>query len=184
MADLKITALTSLAAATAREDLLHIIDDPSGTPINKKETVGDFFNALSTAVTLADSNVTLTEALHAGRICITPNVSADRTYTLPTPKVGMEFRFIGPTGLAAADGHSVIIAAGAGNSIFFKGQLVHHDTNQTGQTSAVIFSDQDSNETLTLAIAQAHDITCLGTSTTTWQLSGFVASDTAPAFAD
>ena len=167
MADLKITALTSLAAATAREDLLHIIDDPSGTPINKKETVGDFFNALSTAVTLADSNV-----------------SANRTYTLPTPKVGMEFRFIGPTGLAAADGHSVIIASGAGNSIFFKGQLVHHDTNQTGQTSAVIFSDQDSNETLTLAIAQAHDITCLGTSTTTWQLSGFVASDTAPAFAD
>ena len=89
MADLKITALTSLAAASAREDLLHIIDDPSGTPINKKETVGDFFNALTAPVTLADSDVTLTEATHAGRIVITPNVSADRTYTLPTPKVGL-----------------------------------------------------------------------------------------------
>ena len=86
MADLKVTALTSLSAATAREDLLHLIDDPTGTPINKKETVGDFFNSLTAAVTLADSDVTLTEATHAGRVVIFPDVSADRVYTLPTPK--------------------------------------------------------------------------------------------------
>ena len=82
MADLKVTALTSLAAATAREDILHIIDDPSGTPINKKETVGDFFNSLTSPVTLADTAVTLTEATHAGRIVIFPDVSDDRIYTI------------------------------------------------------------------------------------------------------
>ena len=78
----------------------------------------------------------------------------------------------------------MIISAGSGNSIFFKGQLVHHDTNQTSQTSSVVFSDQDSNETITVALAQALDITCVGTSTTTWQISGFTASNTLVAFAD
>jgi hypothetical protein len=44
MADKKVTQLTALTAPT-KDDLLLIIDDPLGSPISKKVTVGDFFGS-------------------------------------------------------------------------------------------------------------------------------------------
>ena len=182
MADKKITALTSLGTATAREDLLHVVDDPGGTPTNKKVTIGEYANALNAPVILTDASASLTEATHAMRTVVTIDNSADRTFTLPTPIAGMEFKFI--YGHTAADGHDVLISAGTGNTLYFKGGVVHHDTDQTGQTSAMVISDGNSNETLQLNIPSGFEVSLVGLSATVWYISGWVASATAPAFAD
>ena len=190
MADKKITALTSIGTATARADLLHLIDDVAGTPTNKKVTIGEYANALNAPVTLADTaSITLTEALHAGRLIIGPDVAQTSTWTLPTPIIGMSFHFVGPLAAADADEtedtNNVVIAAGTGNSIYFKGRLTFFDIDETSGTEiAVIGGDNDSNETITIATAGSYDITLVGISATIWMVSGYVTSDTVPTFTD
>ena len=60
MADKKVTALTDLGDALAAADLFHVVDDPSGTPINKKVTTEDVFNNIPSFIGLKQASQTLT----------------------------------------------------------------------------------------------------------------------------
>ena len=60
MADKKVTALTDLGDALASVDLFHVVDDPSGTPINKKVSAENVFNNIPSWLGLNQTSQTIT----------------------------------------------------------------------------------------------------------------------------
>lgn len=55
MADKKISALTQVADSDiGADDLLHIVDNPGGTPVNKKMTIGQMFENIPTHLAVDD----------------------------------------------------------------------------------------------------------------------------------
>ena len=61
MADKKISALSQVADADiGADDLLHIVDNPGGTPVNKKMTIGQIFENIPTHLAVDDIAVVTT----------------------------------------------------------------------------------------------------------------------------
>ena len=119
----------------------------------------------------------------SGKIHVIPDLTADCTFTLPSEEIGLSYEFW--YGGTAADAQDWIIKT-TGNSNYMIGGLVCHDTDDGGDDTAVIDSDNNSNSQLTVYTPVAGTLVKLVCDGTLWYVNGQVisATDTFCAFAD
>lgn len=147
------------------------------------------FDAVSTSlisdkpyVAVSDADTSITAA-NSRKVHVVADVSADRTFTLPTAADGLMYEFVAD--LNAADGHDWIINTGSDTN-YFTGGVQHLDTdaNAAGDEVVLVAPDGNSNSKLQVNLPQPGTRLLLICNGTTWHVSGVVASATAPTFAD
>lgn len=166
----------STATPTAADSII-IHDASAGAPA--KTTIATIRNQV---VAVADADTAIS-ANNSGATHIVANVSADRTFTLPTAAAGLTFEFIAD--ISTADGHDWIISTGS-NTNYFTGGVTHLDADSgTGADEIVpVFPNGSSNSKLQVNLPQGGTwikVICNGT---TWTVTGVAISATAPTFGD
>jgi hypothetical protein len=133
-------------------------------------------------VSITDADTPITVA-NSGKPHVIADVSADRTFTLPTPASGLEYAFYPK--LNAADGHDWIFTTGSNTNYIVGGvQFLDTDAGAGADEISLVVGNGSSNSKFQVNLPQPGTLIRFICDGTLWVLSGVVCSTTAPAFAD
>jgi hypothetical protein len=151
--------------------------------LGKLYAMGLSENIVEPVIFVSDGTSYSVKVKDTGKVHIVPDLTGSCTFALPTPRKNLTYEFT--YGGVAADGQNWVIDTGV-DANYFLGGLVHLDTDAdaAGDEIVMVAGDGNSNSKLTVTTPEPGTIVKLACDGTNWYLSGYVASATAPSFAD
>lgn len=158
-----------------------VLDELSGLTATVAE-VNAAADVSGRLVSITDADTPILAA-NSGKPHVIADVTADRTFTLPTPASGLEYHFYPQ--LNAADGHDWIFDTGSNTNYFVGGvTFLDSDAGAGADELSLVVPDGNSNSKFQINLPQPGTMLKFICDGTLWIVAGVVCSTTAPAYAD